>query len=282
MQNISFKKGIVFAIVLLFFGVGIVSNAAEGMILEEKVRFDGTVATPGYIDVLAFFPKSHDFGYIHEGESYQTTFDIWNNGTGTLIWNLETFRPWISFSPTSGSSTGENTLITVTINTTGLSPGNYEASICITSDGGNGCYEAYAGLSHPPATPIINGPVSGKVRNKYCYTLTTTDLDGDNIYYYVEWGDNIVDGIGWIGPCESGEAITINHTWNKRGDYCIKAKAKDIHDTESEWASLDVSMPKNVQLTDGWVFQFLERLWGFSHVLSQLLCRQYSCFWMGC
>jgi len=30
---------------------------------------------------------------------------------------------------------------------------------------------------------------------------------------------------GWIGPYISGETVTANHTWNKRGSYEIKVKA---------------------------------------------------------
>jgi hypothetical protein len=51
--------------------------------------------------------------------------------------------------------------------------------------------------------------------------------------------------VRWIGPYGSGEEVTINHTWSKRGNYNIKAKAKDALGAESNWGTLYVSMPKN-------------------------------------
>ena len=41
----------------------------------------------------------------------------------------------------------------------------------------------------------------------------------------------------------SGEEITVSHTWDEKGDYIIRCKAKDIHDAESDWGSLQVEMP---------------------------------------
>ena len=99
--------------------------------------------------------------------------------------------------------------------------------------------------NNPPFKPNIDGPTNGKAGTEYEYTFTTTDSEGDNVYYYIEWGDDIVDGVRWIGPYGSGEEVTINHTWSKRGNYNIKAKAKDALGAESNWGTLYVSMPKN-------------------------------------
>lgn len=87
------------------------------------------------IPILQWEPKSYNFGYVHEGYLYQTTFDIWNNGSGDMSWNLDVNKPWISVFPTTGISSGEHDLIAVTINTTGLSPGSYEGNVFIHSEG---------------------------------------------------------------------------------------------------------------------------------------------------
>jgi len=87
------------------------------------------------IPVLQWEPKSYDFGYVHEGHLYQTTFDIWNNGSGDMPWVLDVEDPWVSVFPTTGISSGEHDLIIVTINTTGLSPGSYEGNVIIHSEG---------------------------------------------------------------------------------------------------------------------------------------------------
>ncbi|MFA5102183.1 MAG: rhodanese-like domain-containing protein [Candidatus Thermoplasmatota archaeon] len=93
----------------------------------------------------------------------------------------------------------------------------------------------------PPDTPQINGDENGKPGQEYQYTFTTTDIDGDGISYYVNWSDNTPDQL--VGPFDSGEAITLSHTWSEKGTYTIKAKAKDRYNAESDWAYLSVTMP---------------------------------------
>jgi hypothetical protein len=88
-----------------------------------------------YIPSCNFEPKSHNFSYIHEGGIYQTKFEIWNSGDGILEWSLRTNRPWINVEPRSGNSSGEHDIINVTINSTGLTPGEYETGIFIHSMG---------------------------------------------------------------------------------------------------------------------------------------------------
>ena len=106
------------------------------------------------------------------------------------------------------------------------------------------CFITYA-EDNPPTTPTITGPTSGKVGEEYEYTFSTTDIDGDDIYYWIEWGDGNIEE--WIGPYKSGEEVTVAHTWEEKGSYTIKAKAKDVHDAESDWGVLKVSMPKTYE-----------------------------------
>jgi Viral BACON domain len=87
------------------------------------------------IPILQWEPKSYNFGYVNEGYLYQTIFEIWNNGSGDMPWLLYTNKLWISVFPTTGISSGEHDLVTVTINTTGLSQGSYEGSVHIHSAG---------------------------------------------------------------------------------------------------------------------------------------------------
>jgi hypothetical protein len=95
--------------------------------------------------------------------------------------------------------------------------------------------------NNPPNTPEITGPAEGKPGNPYLYNVVSEDLDGHNIYYYVDWGDNSTTG--WFGPYVSGTQIHVTHTWAAQGTYIVKAKAKDIMDAESDWGTLSVVMP---------------------------------------
>lgn len=97
------------------------------------------------------------------------------------------------------------------------------------------------GTNQPPLKPTINGETSGTIKQIYTYTFVTTDPETNTIFYYINWGDG--NHSGWIGPNQSGQQITIQHTWTKKGIYTIKAKAKDINNAESDWATLSVTMP---------------------------------------
>ncbi len=61
-------------------------------------------------------------------------------------------------------------------------------------------------------------------------------------------GALVMEGEGtWLLPGgESGEIYEVNHTWDEKGEYEIRVKAKDEHGAESEWSDpLPVSMPRN-------------------------------------
>ncbi|KAA0005256.1 MAG: hypothetical protein FE039_02025 [Thermoplasmata archaeon] len=96
--------------------------------------------------------------------------------------------------------------------------------------------------SHPPTPPVITGSTTGKTKKEYEYTFKSTDLDGDQIYYYIDWDDGNVEN--WIGPYNSGENVKITHKWNKKGNYVIKALAKDTNGLVSSWGMLSVKMPR--------------------------------------
>jgi predicted NAD-dependent protein-ADP-ribosyltransferase YbiA (DUF1768 family) len=101
----------------------------------------------------------------------------------------------------------------------------------------------------------------------YNYTVSATDVDGDNVSYYITWGDGT--NSGWLGPFASGVATIAGHTWTNKGTYTVMAKAKDSHDAESAWASLQVKMPAGLSYTP--FMKFLERLQGMFYFLLYLL-----------
>jgi hypothetical protein len=93
----------------------------------------------------------------------------------------------------------------------------------------------------PPSTPQITGPSEGKPGNPYLFNMVTSDPQDQNIYYFVDWGDNTTTD--WLGPYVSGTEIHVTHTWATEGNYTVKVKAKDIMDSESDWGTLQVLMP---------------------------------------
>ena len=131
------------------------------------------------------------------------------------------------------------------------SPGTYEIRVKARDEHG-----AISGFSAPltvtitvgntppnkPDTP--SGATSGKTGTSYFYSTSTTDPEDDQVYYWFDWGDG--GNSGWNGPHNSGDIISLSHTWTADGTYPIKVKSKDEHGEESTWSdTLSISMPKN-------------------------------------
>ncbi len=98
-------------------------------------------------------------------------------------------------------------------------------------------------VSQPPEVPIIDGPTKGKPNIEYNYTFVTTDPEGADVFYCIDWystGD-----IFWVGPYPSGEEIILPHIWPEYGTFIISAKAKDSFGSESNWSEFEVIIPRN-------------------------------------
>ena len=106
-----------------------------------------------------------------------------------------------------------------------------------------------------PNPPTITGPNIGMHGVEYNYTFVTTDPDGDDVYYWIAWGDFTYEK--WIGPYSSGEEVTVGHTWSKKGTYNIYSRNKDIYGAEGGTSKLKVWMPVNQNV---YSFPLLQRL----------------------
>jgi hypothetical protein len=100
-------------------------------------------------------------------------------------------------------------------------------------------------VNNPPSITMIDGIINGNAGVEYPYNFTAIDPDGDNIFYYINWGDG--NNTGWIGPYSSGEKIIKNHSWNKKGIYLIKAAAKDINELQGSYGTLTITIPRSVK-----------------------------------
>lgn len=103
------------------------------------------------------------------------------------------------------------------------------------------------GCKLPPDTPEIEGKrrfKEGEGRKYPYYKINSTDPDGDDICYLINWSDGTQE---WTGYYASGEEISINVTIPlEKGTYVLfKIKAKDVFGLESDWAILEVTVPRN-------------------------------------
>jgi len=107
----------------------------------------------------------------------------------------------------------------------------------------------------PPEDPEIAGPSSGNAGTSYDYTFTSTDPDGDDVSYYIKWGDG--GTTTWTTLQASGTPYEESHTWTDQGTFTIEAKAKDSKGAESGWSTLTVTMPRNRAINNPFL-QFLQ------------------------
>ncbi|MGD8450482.1 MAG: hypothetical protein PVJ57_01570 [Phycisphaerae bacterium] len=94
-----------------------------------------------------------DFGHATEAGS----FVVRNTGLGTLDFSVSCDEKWVRVSPESGSNTGENDVINVTVSRAELTPGNYSGLVEVASEDGQ-----WAGVvvrmtvDPPPAALQVN------------------------------------------------------------------------------------------------------------------------------
>jgi hypothetical protein len=108
-----------------------------------------------------------------------------------------------------------------------------------------------------PNPTVIDGPKSGKIGVEYEYNFSLSDSDNDLMYLRVDWGNGTPGP--WQGPYESDTTVRLNHSWNQKGNFTIRAQVKDIYGAESDWGTFEVTMPRNRVSYSSLFFRFLER-----------------------
>jgi hypothetical protein len=113
----------------------------------------------------------------------------------------------------------------------------------------------------PP--PIITGPTNGRVGVEYKYKFNSTVPPEYHVRYFIDWGDNKTEWSEW-NPY--GNNITLNHSWDTKGTYIIRARIYDAYGGKSPWGYLEVTMPKNYNVL------FMQRAGRFP-LLNQFILR---------
>ena len=136
-----------------------------------------------------------------------------------------------------------------------LSPEEVKTIICDTVDpyisdvyigrGRVNADKALNSVNSPPEKPSKPiGSLSGMPGETYVYSTSTTDAEGEQILFWFDWGDGT--DTGCIGPYTSGETCEANHSWQEKGNFEIRVKARDINGYDSTWSDpLSISMPYN-------------------------------------
>lgn len=145
------------------YGHGLI-DASQAVIAAQSIPGGtGTIPTES---ILAVSSTSLDF------DNYITSLpvDITNAGTGTLnITNITDNAPWLTITPSSGIAP---LTVNANVNRTGLSVGEYNATINITSDAGQGNQIATINVKMG-----VGGTTSGNVGTVFVLVVDVDTLD---------------------------------------------------------------------------------------------------------
>ena len=221
MRYLSFKKLLAVTIILLFISVCVIPST--GNIVEKKptmsTNYDGNLS--GYVNdtsmnpierarVRVYFHGTYEEDYTDSSGYYHVT-DI------PICYCLK------NATASKSGYTTEWDLLSIVENTT---------------------YDFVLAPNQRPNAPDIDGPTSGRVGVEYEWTIVAIDPDGDDITYYIDWGDEC-GGAEWHGPYPSGEEVVLAHMYTFRNTFIINAMTIDEHGAESNWTYFEVTMPRN-------------------------------------
>ena len=107
-------------------------DAAPGKIWVT-INIEKFAPPPPEYPTIGISPPSFSFFALEGGDNpSDQTLSIWNSGGGTLEWTVSDDADWLTLSPTSGTDSGE---VTVSVDITGMSAGDYDATITISAPG---------------------------------------------------------------------------------------------------------------------------------------------------
>jgi len=127
-----------------------------------------------------------------EGEDATSdSFTVENDGGGTLSYSITDDVTWLSVSPTSGSSTGEQDTITVNYDTDSLAAGSHSATITVSdSNAGNSPQTIDVSLTVDSTSTLAAGWPTGTD-----VAMNATQVATDSNYNSSYEGDNAIDGV---------------------------------------------------------------------------------------
>jgi len=121
----------------------------------------------------------------------------------------------------------------------------------------------------PPNNPSIEGPNNGDAGTVYGYHFVGIDPDNNPVRIFIDWGDGSTYETRWGA---SGERIGWGHSWVEEGAYIIKAKTQDVIGEESNWTTMEVTMPLSYEPPHFRFFEWLfERFPNAFPILRYLL-----------
>ena len=191
-----------------------------------------------------------------EGDSFN-----WSIETSPNIGGNSGIGEYNGTKTCSVSGLDYNTVYTWTVNATDSGSGKTVSAVfTFTTEDDN----------NPPNKPTINGPTGGLPFIHYSFSFSSIDPDGDDVSYFIDWGDGKTTY--WTAYQPSGSPYTESHSWMGIATFTIRAKSKDINGVESEWAEHKITIPKN-KVINRPILNFLQSYISLFPFLQKLLLR---------
>jgi hypothetical protein len=96
--------------------------------------------------------------------------------------------------------------------------------------------------NEPPTAPEITGPSQGAPEIELGWLFESSDPDGNQIKYLIEWDDGSSDETDFH---PQGLGVVVYHTYELEGTYIIKAKAEDEKGLIGEESTFEVTIPRS-------------------------------------
>jgi hypothetical protein len=94
-------------------------------------------------------------------------------------------------------------------------------------------YDNYPGelpltnVEQPPTEPSpLSGQLIGEVGIEHTYAISSADIGGDKVRYFIDWGDGTTDLTPWY---DSNQTVNISHVWTEEGTYNVWLETEDEH-----------------------------------------------------
>ncbi len=168
-----------------------------------------------------------------------------------INWDDGTTKEWIGPYPS-----GEP----VTVAHTWSEPKTYRISVQAKDHYETTSEKSYHTLevtNSEPQNLNIEAPSFGKARYEITSTLTATDPEDHDIFFFIDWGDG--NTTGWLGPSTSTQPYSIIHRYARLGRYKIQICSKDIWDAQSSWGTHPITILPSLSNTDSHSFSTNQR-----------------------
>lgn len=214
--------------------------AYVGSMTRKLYAFTPAPTPPVLSPTIAFRPLSLSFSATEGGSNPGSQIlGIWDSGGGTLNWSVSDDTPWLTLSPTSGSSTGETDDVSVSVDISGMNAKSYSATITISDpEASNSPQMVPVSLTISPPQETVStpnspdGPTSGQVGQSLTYSTGGASSNlGHSTQHRFDWGDGTYSS--W------SSSTTASHSWSSDGTYTVKAQARCATHTSivSSWSS---------------------------------------------